>query len=73
MDVVNPADQNELIQAYTASLGITEKFQNVYIPGFTTTSQAARAKLPCRLDIHFGPHKDEVCDVFPAAKPGAPV
>ena len=73
MDVVNPADQAELDKAYSARASIGEKFEKVYLPGFTTLSQAARAKLPCRLDVRYGPHRDEVCDVFPAAKPGAPL
>ena len=73
MDVANPADQAALDLAYSARAPIGEKFDKVYLPGFTTTSQAARAALPCRRDIHYGPHRDEVCDVFPAAKPGAPM
>lgn len=73
MDVVNPADQAELDKAYSARAPIGDKFEKVYLPGFTTLSQAARAKLPCRLDVRYGPHRDEVCDVFPAAKPGAPL
>ena len=73
MDVANPADQAELDKAYSARAPIGDKFEKVYLPGFTTFSQAARAKLPCRRDIHYGPHRDEVCDVFPAARPGAPL
>ncbi|MGH7004635.1 MAG: alpha/beta hydrolase [Alphaproteobacteria bacterium] len=73
MDVVNPADQAELDKAYSARGPIGDKFEKEYLPGFTTYSQAARAKLPCRTDIHYGPHRDEVCDVFPAARPGAPL
>jgi arylformamidase len=73
MDIANPADQAELDKAYSARAPLGDKFEKVYLPGFTTFSQAARAKLPCRLDVHYGPHRDEVCDVFPAARPGAPL
>ena len=45
----------------------------MYLPCFTTFSAAARKALPVRRDIHYGPHRDEVCDVFPAAMPGAPL
>jgi arylformamidase len=73
MDAVNPADQAELDKAYSARAPIGDKFEKVYLPGFTTHSEAARKALPCRRDIHYGPHRDEVCDVFPAARPGAPL
>ena len=33
----------------------------------------ARATLPCRLDVAFGPTRDETLDIFPADRPGAPV
>jgi arylformamidase len=72
-DVDNPADQTQLDRAYSARVGIEEKFEKVYFPGFSTHSAAARLKLPCRLDIQYGPHRDEACDVFPAARPGAPL
>jgi arylformamidase len=73
MDVANPADQAELDRAYSARGPLGDKFEKVYLPGFTTYSEAARAKLPCRRDVRYGPHRDEVCDVFPAARPGAPL
>ncbi len=73
MDAVNPADQAELDKAYSARAPIGDKFEKVYLPGFTTHSEAARKALPCRRDIHYGPHRDEMCDVFPAARPGAPL
>lgn len=73
MDVINPVDRAELDKAYDARGSVGDRFEKVYLPGFTTTSQAARVTLPCRRDIHYGPHRDEVCDVFPAARPGAPL
>jgi arylformamidase len=36
-------------------------------------SAAARKALHCALDVRFGPTLDERLDVFPAARPGAPV
>ncbi|MDE1946992.1 MAG: alpha/beta hydrolase [Burkholderiales bacterium] len=36
-------------------------------------SAAARAALPCVLDVAYGEHADETLDLFPAATPGAPV
>lgn len=73
MDALNPADQAELDRAYSARAPIGDKFEKVYLPGFTTLSEAARKKLPVRRDVAYGPHRDEVCDVFPAARPGAPL
>lgn len=73
MDALNPADQAELDRAYSARAPIGDKFEKVYLPGFTTLSEAARKALPVRRDIAYGPHRDEVCDVFPAARPGAPL
>ncbi len=66
-------DQALLDKAYNARGPIEEKFTGVYLPGFTTSSLKARQMLPCRRDIAYGPHRDEVCDVFPAKRPGAPV
>jgi arylformamidase len=73
MDALNPADQAELDRAYSARGPIGDKFEKVYLPGFTTFSEAARKTLPVRRDVAYGPHRDEVCDVFPAARPGAPL
>lgn len=36
-------------------------------------SAAARAALPCVLDVAYGAHADETLDIFPAPAPGAPV
>ena len=37
---------------------------------YPAASAAARAALPCRLDLAYGPHPAERLDVFPAASPG---
>lgn len=36
-------------------------------------SAAARAALPCHVDLRYGDGPNETLDVFPAARPGAPV
>ena len=36
-------------------------------------SEKARNELECVLDVRFGPTVDEIVDVFPAEKPGAPI
>jgi arylformamidase len=40
---------------------------------YAAQSAAARATLPCVLDVRFGEHADETLDIFPAAQPDAPV
>ena len=45
----------------------------VYARHFIDESRLARHRLNCELDIPFGPTKDETLDIFPAAKPDAPV
>ncbi|SFC05897.1 arylformamidase [Polaromonas sp. OV174] len=40
---------------------------------YAEQSAAARAALPCVLDVSFGDHPDETLDIFPAAQPDAPV
>ncbi|MBE7416347.1 MAG: alpha/beta hydrolase [Ideonella sp.] len=41
--------------------------------GWAESSALARTRLPCRLDIAYGSEPGETLDVFPAARPGAPV
>jgi arylformamidase len=72
-DVLQPAEQALLDKAYNARGPIEEKFTREYLPGFAALSESARKKLPCRRDVAYGPHRDEVCDIFPAARPGAPL
>ncbi len=40
---------------------------------YAEQSARARAALPCELDVAYGDHPDEALDIFPAARPGAPV
>jgi len=44
-----------------------------YFKLYEETSAEARATLPCRLDVAFGPSPEETLDIFPAADPGAPI
>jgi arylformamidase len=71
--IANPADQIDLDQAYSARGRIGEKFEKEYLPGFIIHSKAARENLPCRTDVHYGPHRDEICDVFPGERRGSPL
>lgn len=42
------------------------------VRGWDARSAATVAELDCRLDVRFGPTREECCDVFPAG-PGAPL
>lgn len=44
-----------------------------YVQWYADESAAARRELPCTLDIHFGPARDEVLDVFPSSEPSSPI
>ena len=44
-----------------------------HLTRWAAESALARRSLPCELDVAYGPTPDEVLDVFPAAKAGAPV
>jgi arylformamidase len=44
-----------------------------YFQAWTAASAAARAALPCRLDLAYGGAAGETLDVFPAPAPHAPV
>ncbi len=44
-----------------------------YAAHFIDGSAEARASLDARLDLRFGPTRDEYLDFFPAARPGAPL
>jgi arylformamidase len=45
----------------------------VYARHFIDQSRLARHRLRCDLDVPYGPTKAETLDIFPAARPGAPV
>jgi arylformamidase len=67
----NFASQEEIdreynVEALVSDFGAVADF-------FVNQSRAARRDLDCALDVRFGPTRAEHLDIFPAAKPGAPV
>lgn len=46
---------------------------SIYARQYVEESASTRRKLPCELNVAFGPSVEEYCDIFPASKPGAPV
>lgn len=62
--------QEELDAAYNARASVPDF--DAYARGFTEDSQRVRRHLKASLDVPYGPHKDEVLDVFPGPT-GAPV
>ncbi len=64
--------QEELDFAYNARASVPD-FENTYLPGFTRDSERVRKALPGPRDVAYGPHRDQVCDIFPAEQAGAPV
>jgi arylformamidase len=45
----------------------------VYFERWKQASQLAREQMRCELDVPYGDRPDERLDIFPAARPGAPV
>jgi arylformamidase len=64
--------QDELDTAYNARASVPD-FENTYLPGFGRDSERVRQALPGPRDVAYGPHCDQVCDIFPAKDQGAPV
>lgn len=71
MSELFPEEQARLDRNYNARAPIAD-FDAV-LRGFDENSARARQDVPCRLDLAYGPHRDETCDVFlpPAAGKGA--
>ena len=63
--------QAEFDAQYNPSLALPDPTE----PGkhFVATAERARAELPCRLNVPYGPTLEETLDIFPAAAPNAPV
>jgi len=61
----------ELDRQYNARATVPDV--NVYLAEYATRSAACRARLACSLAVPYGSHPDETLDIFPAARPGAPV
>lgn len=63
-------DQDALNREYSARDTVPDI--EPFIAEYRRLSAEARETLPCLLDVAYGPHPDEVVDVFPAGE-GAPV
>ena len=71
MKIYRDFDQAELDRQYTARTGAPD--WEDYIRQGAAESARVRGSLTCRRDIPYGPTRDEVLDVFPAKRAGAPV
>ena len=63
--------QEEIDQEYNVQSLVPD--MEPYVEFFVSESEKARNELECVLDVRFGPTVDEIVDVFPAEKPGAPI
>ena len=64
-------DQAQLNKALNARESV--KDFDSYARGFAADSERVRKNIPGPRNVHYGPHADEVLDVFPAPKQGAPI
>lgn len=65
-------DQAALDKAYDAR-GSVPDFETTYLPAFSANSQKTRRTLKGALNVPYGPHRDQVLDIFPADSADAPV
>ncbi|NJN83203.1 MAG: alpha/beta hydrolase [Caldilineaceae bacterium] len=63
--------QAEIDQAYNPRWQVDDVQR--HLDWYSDESARARHELTCHLDAPFGPTPAEIVDIFPAAKPGAPV
>lgn len=63
--------QTLIDEQYNPSLQLTDK--TAPARHYLQASKSARSKLPCHLDIAFGPTRAETLDIFPANQAHAPV
>lgn len=63
--------QAELDEQYDVERSVPDF--TVYARHYTDESKLARHRLPCRLDVPYGPTRDEHLDIFPAAQRDAPI
>lgn len=68
---MNPPDPAWLDRMYNNRARVAE--HEAHFRHWAEASAQARRTLPCTLDIPYGQGSGERLDVFPAAKPGAPV
>ncbi len=64
--------QDALDTAYNARTSVPD-FETTYLPGFTENSVATRAKIHGPRNVPYGPHKDQILDIFPSADSDSPV
>lgn len=65
-------DRAALDKSYNARESVAD-FENTYLPGFSEDSLRARRANPGPRNVPYGPHRDQVLDIFPAKQHGAPV
>lgn len=65
------ATQEELDREYNAEKSVPDF--GAYVKHFLDSSAAARAMLPHRTDVRYGPTKAESANIFPASAPGSPI
>lgn len=58
--------QEEIDREYNPGPAVSDSAAR--IEGWTARSAAARASLPCRLGVAYGPTRDEYLDIFPSAE-----
>lgn len=64
-------DQAALNKAYDAGGSVPDL--DAYIRGYAVDSARVREELPGPRDVAYGPHRDQLLDVFPAKTKGGPV
>ena len=64
-------DQQTLDNAYNAGSAVPNYAE--WVDRYETASIEALAAIPGPRDVPYGPHKDQVLDIFPAVQEGAPV
>lgn len=64
-------DQAQLNKSLNARESV--KDFDAYARGFTADSERVRKNIPGPRNVQYGPHADEVLDIFPAPKKGGPI
>ncbi|MCW5233244.1 alpha/beta hydrolase [Verminephrobacter eiseniae] len=66
-------DRAELCHQYNARATVTGEYLAAILAQYSSRSADMRARLRCFCDIAYGPHADEVLDIFPAENGNGPV
>ena len=69
--VYGDMDQQTLDNAYNAGSAVPNYAE--WVDRYEAASNEALAAIPGPRDVPYGPHKDQVLDIFPAAEKGAPI